>query len=216
MAVSTKRDWPIVTGLIVLSLIPVAAGMVRLTMLAGHPAVTPDNARFVTMPLPVILHIIGATIYCILGAFQFAPRLRARYPRWHRMAGRVLVVAGLTAALAGLWMAQFYAIVPTDNWLLHIFRLLAGSTMAASIVVAFVAIRRGDVGTHQDFMRRAYAIGLGAGTQAVTQLPALLLFGPPDPMTLALLMGMGWGINIAVAEWLIWRRRRVVAYAAAG
>ena len=214
MTVSTKRDWPVVSGLIVLSLIPVIAGMVRLSMLAGHPAITPDNARFVSAPLPVILHIIGATIYCILGAFQFAPRLRARHPRWHRMAGRVLVVAGLTAALAGLWMAQFYAIVPADNWLLHTFRLMAGSGMAASLVLGFLAIRRGDVSTHQDWMRRAYAIGLGAGTQAVTQLPPLLLFGPPDAMTLALLMGMGWGINIAVAEWLIWRRwvrRRAVA-----
>lgn len=209
MAVSTKRDWPIVTGLIVLSLIPVAAGMVRLVLLAGHPVVTPENARFVTMPLPVILHIIGATIYCVLGAFQFAPRLRARYPRWHRMAGRVLVAAGLIAALSGMWMAQFYAIVPADNWLLHIFRLAAGSGMAASLVLGFVAIRRGDVGTHQDWMRRAYALGLGAGTQAVTQLPALLLFGPPDAMTLALLMGMAWGINLTVAEWLIRRRRRV-------
>lgn len=209
MAVSTKRDWPIVSGLIALSLIPVAAGMVRLGMLAGHPAVTPDNARFVTMPLPVILHIVGATIYCVLGAFQFAPRLRARFPRWHRMAGRVLVVAGLTAALSGMWMAQFYAIVPADNWLLHIFRLAAGSGMAASLVLGFLAIRRGDVSTHQDWMRRAYALGLGAGTQAVTQLPPLLLFGPPDAMTLALLMGMAWGINLGVAEWLIRRRRRV-------
>jgi uncharacterized membrane protein len=207
MAVSQRPDWPIVTGLIVLSTIPVVAGMVRLGMLAQHPAITPDNARFVGAPLPVILHIIGVTIYCWLGAFQFAPRLRARYPRWHRMAGRVLVIAGLTAALSGIWMAQFYAIVPADNWLLHIFRLLAGSAMAASLVVAYVAIRRGDVGTHQDFMRRAYAIGIGAGTQALTQLPPLLLFGPPDAMTLALLMGMAWGINLAVAEWLIWRRR---------
>ena len=207
MAVSARHDWPIVAGLITLSLIPVVAGMVRLTMLAGNPAVTPENARFVSAPLPVILHVVGATIYCIVGAFQFAPGLRARYPRWHRLAGRVLVVAGLTAALAGLWMAQFYAIVPADNCLLHAFRLLAGSGMAASLVLGFLAIRRGDVGTHQDWMRRAYAIGLGAGTQAVTQLPALLLFGPPDAMTLALLMGAAWGINLGVAEWLKWRRR---------
>ena len=208
MAASTKRDWPIVSGLILLSLIPVIAGMVRLTMLAGHPAVTPDNARFVMTPLPVMLHIIGATVYCLLGAFQFAPKLRARHPRWHRRAGRVLVLAGLTAALSGLWMAQFTTIVPADNWLLHVFRLLAGTGMATSLLLGFVAIRRGDVSTHQDWMRRAYAIGLGAGTQAVTQLPPLLLFGPPDAMTLALLMGAGWGINIAVAEWLIRRRRR--------
>ena len=207
MAVSARHDWPIVAGLITLSLIPVVAGMVRLTMLAGHPAVTPENVRFVSMPLPVILHIVGATSYCIGGAFQFAPRLRARYPRWHRLAGRVLVVAGLTAALARLWSAQCLATVPADNWLLHAFRLPAGSGMVAALVLGFLAIRRGDVGTHQDWMRRAYAIGLGAGTQAATQLPALLLFGPPDAMTLALLMGAARGISLGVAEWMIWRRK---------
>jgi uncharacterized membrane protein len=203
-----KADWLIPTGLIALATIPVVAGMVRLAMLAGHPPVTPDNARFVTAPLPVVLHIIGVTIYSIVGAFQFSPGVRRRWPRWHRWAGRALVVAGLTAALSGLWMAQFYAIVPADNWLLHIFRMLAGSAMAGSLVLGFMAIRRGDVGTHQDWMRRAYAIGLGAGTQALTQLPWMLLFGVPDAMTLALLMGLAWGINVAVAEGLIWRRRR--------
>ena len=203
-----KADWLIPGGLIALATIPVVAGMVRLSMLAGHPAMTPDNARFVSAPLPVVLHIIGVTIYCMLGAFQFSPGVRRKWPGWHRAAGRVLVVAGLVAALSGLWMAMFYAIVPADNWLLHALRLLAGSAMAISIVLGFVAIRRGDVSTHQDWMRRAYAIGIGAGTQALTQLPALLLFGPPDAMTLALLMGLGWGINIAVAEWLIRRRRR--------
>ena len=37
-----------------------------------------------------------------------------------------------------------------------------------SIVLASVAIRRRDVAKHQDWMRRAYAIGIGAGTQALT------------------------------------------------
>ena len=54
---------------------------------------------------------------------------------------------------------------------------------------------------------RAYALGIGAGTQALTQLPWLLLFGAPDDLTRAWLMGAAWVINLAAAEWLIWRRR---------
>ena len=50
---------------------------------------------------------------------------------------------------------------------------------------------------------------IGAGTQAVTQLPWLLLLGAPDDFTRAWLMGAAWGINLMVAEGLIWRRRRV-------
>ena len=207
MAASRQADWLIPAGLIALAFIPVAAGMVRLTMLAGHPAVTPDNARFVTAPVPVVLHIVGVTLYSVLGALQFSPGFRRKWPGWHRAAGRVILVAGLVAALAGLWMAQFYAIVPADDLLLHGFRLLAGTAMAASLVLAYLAIRRRDVGQHQDWMRRAYAIGMGAGTQALIQLPPLLLFGPPDDLSRALMMGAGWGINVAVAEWLIRRRR---------
>jgi Predicted membrane protein (DUF2306) len=52
-------------------------------------------------------------------------------------------------------------------------------------------------------MRRAYAIGLGAGTQAPIQIPPLMLFGEPDDMSRALLMGAGWAVNLVVAEWLI-------------
>ena len=122
----------------------------------------------------MVLHIVSVTIFSLLGAFQFAPGFRRRRPAWHRAAGCVLVVAGLGAALSGLWMAMFYAIVPADSALLHGFRLIFGTAMAVSIVLGCLAIRRRDVAAHQDWMRRAYGIGMGAGTQALTQLPLLL------------------------------------------
>ena len=208
MAVSSKSDWLIPAGLIALAFIPMAAGTARLVMLAGGGAITPENARFMVAPIPVVLHIISVSIYCVVGAFQFAPGLRRRYPGWHRISGRVLFPVGLVAALSGLWMAMTYAIVPPDNALLHAFRLLAGSGMAVSLVLGFVAIRRRHVERHQGWMRRAYAIGQGAGTQAITQLPLILLFGALDDMTRALMMGAAWVLNLCVAEWLIGRRRR--------
>ena len=215
MAASNKAGWLIPTGLIALAFIPVAAGIVHLSTLAGGGAVTPDNERFFAAPIPVILHIVGVTLYCVLGAFQFSAGIRRRHIGWHRAAGRVIVVAGLVAALSGLWMAMFYAIVPADDLLLHSFRLLAGSAMAASIVLGYLAIRRRNVERHQDWMRRAYAIGMGAGTQALIQLPMLLAFGAPDDLSRALMMGAGWAINVAVAEWLIARRRGIRRFAAA-
>jgi uncharacterized membrane protein len=200
-------DWLVPAGLILLAFIPVAAGMFRLTQLAGGGPVTTENARFFAAPVPVVLHIVGATLYTVLGALQFSAQFRRRHPGWHRRMGRVLLVAGLIAALSGLWMAQFYAIVPADHPLEHWFRMLAGTGMVASIILGYAAIRRRDIGQHQDWMRRAYALGIGAGTQALTQLPWLLLFGMPDDLTRAWLMGAAWGINLMVAEWLIWRRR---------
>jgi uncharacterized membrane protein len=212
VATRTRRagsaaDWLIPLGLIALAFIPVVAGAVRLTTLVGGAAITPDNARFFGSPVPVLLHIVSVTIYSIIGAFQFSPGLRRRAPNWHRAAGRVLVVAGLVAALSGLWMATFYAIVPADNLLLHTFRLVFGLAMAASIVLGFVAIRQRRIGAHQAWMRRAYAIGMGAGTQALIQIPYVMIIGQPESLPHALLMGGAWVINLTVAEWLIRRQR---------
>ena len=74
---------------------------------------------------------------------------------------------------------------------------------------------RRDVIRHQDWMRRAYSISMSAGTQALTQLPPLRLFGAPDDLTLALVMGAAWVGNIAVAEWLIRRQRMAAVQAVA-
>lgn len=201
-------DWLIPAALIALAFIPIVAGSFRLTMLAGGADITPENYRFFAAPVPVVLHIVSATIYCVVGAFQFASGFRRRWPDWHRMTGRVLVGLGLVAALSGLWMALTYAIVPADTALLHGFRLVFGASMAVSIGLGFIAIRRRQIGQHQAWMRRAYAIGQGAGTQALTQIPLIMILGPLDPDTLALAMGGAWVLNLAVAEWLIHRQRQ--------
>ena len=81
----------LVAALLVLSAVPLAFGAFRLTELAGGAEITPANSRFFASPLPVVLHIVSASVYAILGAFQFASGFRRRRPGWHRAAGRLLV-----------------------------------------------------------------------------------------------------------------------------
>jgi uncharacterized membrane protein len=200
---SPRHEWLAPTGLIVLSLVPIGAGGFRLTQLTTG-AVTADNARFFDSPVPVVVHIVSVTVFSLLGALQFAPSLRRH--RWHRLSGRIVAPAGLLTALSGMWMAVFYALPAHDGEALLVMRLVFGTAMAAGIVVAFVAIRRGDVRTHSAWMTRAYAIGLGAGTQVFTLLPWAIIAGPADEGTHAVLMGAGWVINLAVAEVVIRRR----------
>ena len=196
--------WLAAAGLILLSLIPVLGGAFRLTDLSGG-AITADNARFFALPIPVIAHIVGATLYCLLGAFQFVPSLRGRRG-WHRVAGRILIPAGLIAALSGLWMAAFYSSPDGDSALLLITRLVFGSTMVVCIVLGIRAIRRRDFSAHGAWMTRAYALGIAAGTQAIVLAFWILGVGPVDSLTDALLMGAAWVINAAVAEFVILRR----------
>lgn len=203
---SRPSAWFLPGMLILLGLVPVAAGMARLAELALGAQITEANGRFFAAPLPVVLHILAVIPYSILGAFQFAPAFRHRRPGWHRAAGKILVAFGLVTALTGLWMANFYPWPDSDGEILYVLRIVFGSAMAAAIVLAVYAIRRRDFAAHGAWMIRSYAIGMGAGTQVLTHIPYFMLVGKPDELTKAVLMGAGWVINVFVAEWIIRRQ----------
>lgn len=196
----------LIAALLVLSALPIAFGVVRLTQLAGGAAITPANARFFASPLPVVTHIVSSAVYATLGAFQFATGFRLRRPGWHRAAGWVLVLCGLLVGLSALWMTLFYPRPAGTGELLYAVRLLFGSVMVASFPLGIAAIGRGDVAGHRSWMMRGYAIGLGAGTQMLTLMAGELIAGPPSELSHDLLMGAGWVINLAVAEWAIRKR----------
>jgi hypothetical protein len=100
-------------------------------------------------------------------------------------------------------MTLFYPWPAGDGVLLAALRLLFGSAMVGSIVLGVAAIRRRDVRGHRTWMTRGYALGLGAGTQALTLGLGEAVAGPPSELSRALLIGAAWVINLAVAEWAI-------------
>jgi uncharacterized membrane protein len=199
------------TGLILLSLVPAIAGTVQLTELANGAHMTIENERFVRMPIPIILHLLSVIPYTLVGAFQFSSSFRRRHRDWHRAAGRVLVLLGIMVALTGLWMTIAYPItnVNNDGVAVWVMRLIVGSWMTLSIILAVNAVRRRDFKTHGAWMIRGYAIGLGAGTQVLTHVPYFILVGKPDELARALMMGSAWVINFVVAEWIIRRQPKV-------
>lgn len=205
----SRRGWWAAAGLILLSLIPAVQGSIRVAVLSTGPAVTPENARFVEMPLPVVLHILTVIPFSMLGALQFVATFRRHRPNWHRRVGRVLVVCGLVLAATGLWMSVFYDLPSTDGFALELIRVAVAVTMLVQLVLGFRAIRRKDVGSHRAWMIRAYALALGAGTQVLTHIPWGIAFGAPTELPRTLLMAVGWGINAVVAEWLIRRPARL-------
>ena len=199
----TRRDWWIPASLLALTAVPALAGVVRLVDLSGGR--TEENARFFDLPVPIIVHIIGATTFCVLGAFQFMPSLRRSRPRWHRTAGRILVPAGIAAGLSGMWMAVFSDLPVYDNTALVWLRLFFGSIMVTGLVLGLLAVLRRDIRTHQRWMARAYAVAQGAGTQALVLGPIALVVDQPGGTVKAAGMGFAWVLNLVVAEWLVRR-----------
>lgn len=205
---AARTSWGVPAALIVLSLIPVIAGSLRVLEIAGGPHLLPANPRIDAVPAPVVVHIIAAAVYALLGSLQFSARVRRGRPDWHRRSGRLLVGAGMVVALSGLWMTLFYTGAPGGDLLWGV-RLMVATAMAAAIVLGLAAIRRRDVTAHRAWMIRAYALAVAAGTQAFTQGAGESIFGTSELST-AVSVSSGWVINAAIGEWVIRRPTRRV------
>ena len=206
---SRRADWLVPALLILLGLVPAIAGTARLAELASDAEVTAKNIRFFEQPIPVVLHILFVVPYSLVGALQFSPGFRKRNRPWHRAAGRVIGMFGIGAALTGLWMAHFYPWPAGDGMGVYIERLIAGTAMLAFMVLALNDVRRRSFKSHGRWMIRAYALGMGAGTQVLTHLPWFIFAeGAPGETGRTVMMGSAWLINAIVAEWIIRRGER--------
>ena len=201
---STRSTGWVPFALVTLVLVPAVAGSLRLVEVFGGPHALPANPRITASPVPVVVHIVCAVVYAVLGAFQFSASLPRRRPDWHRVAGRALMLLGLAVAFSALWLTLFYPRQPGTGELAFLFRLAFGSGMAASIILGFTGIRRGNVARHRAWMTRAYALALGAGTQVFSQGIGNAVFGT-GALATDLSLGAGWVINLAVAEYVIRR-----------
>lgn len=194
--------WLAITGLLLLSVIPVLGGILSL------PAAGADAEGVLAWPsaIAAVTHIVTMSAFCLVGAFQFSPALRTRRG-WHRAAGRVLLPAGVLAALSAAWLAVFFS-GPRDEFTVAMVRLVFAAVMTVLLVWAGTAIRRRDLIAHGAWMTRAYAIGVAGGTQALVAVPWALVVGDVEGVAETWVVAAGFVINAGVAE-LVIRRRRI-------
>lgn len=192
-----------IAGLLVLSAVPMLAGLSRVFSLSTGAFTLDGHQRFAADPWTASLHIIGATAFATLGAFQLVPSLRRG--AWHRIVGRVLSVLGISAAIAGTLMALRWAPKEFDSAALNAIRTVVAVAMVTFVVLGFIAARRRRFEAHGAWMLRAYALFLGAGTQfftaGFTALPFMRPYLSEGLVTAS--MAAGWIINALVAEWIL-------------
>lgn len=205
MASVRARDWALFAFLVLYSFVPIVGGLARVIELTGGPAAIPENPRALVQPLPDIVHILASVTFCFFGALQFLPSLRRQSPRLHRNMGRIVAPAGVVAASTGLWMTHYYSFpAELQGTSLYLVRIILSLAMIGLIIRAVLAIRSRNVAVHRASMIRAYAIGLGASTQA---LIGIATFAVADSELLGstrdIMMISAWGINLLFAELII-------------
>jgi hypothetical protein len=204
-----SSPWPI-AGLLLLAALPLTFGVLRLLQFASvvDEVMPPISSEFRSVA-PTVLHIGGAVLYAVLGAFQFSAAIRRRWPAWHRITGRVALAGGLLVAVSALWLTANYATATAGGILLAGFRVVFASGLLTSLGLGLAAALQRDFRRHSEWMIRAYALALGAATQMIVlMLAQMVLGGAPGELAREFLMGFAWTLNLSVAEWVIRRRRR--------
>ena len=195
-----RTGWLSITGLLLLSALPVVGGVLRL----GELSTDRDGARAAVITVAVVAHIVAMTVFCLLGAFQFSPALRARRG-WHRTAGRALIPVGFLAAVSSVPLGVFFG-GPPDEFPLAVVRVVFAVAMTLFLVRGALAIMGRDFVAHGEWMTRAYAIAVSGGTQALVVALWSIPAGEVDASAETWLVAVGFVINSVAAELLVRRR----------
>lgn len=176
----------------------VAYGALPLGQLVGPEM----RANFVAHRIGIYTHVFAASIALALGPFQFRERLRLRFPRLHRLSGRVYLGAGVgLGGLAGLYMSAFaYGGLVAKSG----FAMLALAWLYTGWR-AYRAIRIGNVTEHRRWITRNFALTLAAVTLRIL-LPMSGLSGIPFALAYPFIAWLSWVPNLLVAEWAFVRK----------
>ena len=142
-----------------------------------------------------------------MAPFQFWAGLRNRYRRLHRWSGRVLLCVLLASVASALYFGLGVPYAGKSEALLI---AVVATLLLTAVGRAFVAIRRGHVARHREWMLRVFAVALGIATARVIGAVldvALAPVGIRAATAFVLALWLGWGLTVGAAElWIVHTR----------
>lgn len=134
--------------------------------------------------LAIAMHVGSAVVVMLAGALQLIPRLRDRFPTFHRWNGRIYMLTAFTLSAAGLYMTWFRGSVGDLSQ--HI-----GGSLSAVVIwlCAAMALRYAvarDFQTHRRWALRLFLVASAAWFYRIAFFFILLIFRGPvgfDPQT---------------------------------
>jgi uncharacterized membrane protein len=203
MSTITKIAWAVMAALVLI----LALSSLRYFAFGSESYFPRQREVYEAQTAGILLHIGGMVFAALAGPFQFLRAFRSRFPRVHRAMGRVYIAGCMIGGLAGLYMAQYAA----SGFVSGLGFALLAVALLLTTGMAFMAIKRGDVQTHRNWMTRSFALILAAVTLRL-YLPGLeAAFG--EHAGYAVVAWACWLPNLVVAEWLIQSRPRAAVSA---
>lgn len=102
-----------------------------------------------------VTHMLGATCSLFLGPVQFWKRIRIKFPKYHRLAGKIYIIGSLVAAVSAFRLSLIYNCVGCRYSLVILSVLFFLTTC-----LAWFAIKQRNILLHRQFMIRSYTCAL--------------------------------------------------------
>ena len=197
-----------------ISIIFVAFSLPPYLSLDARQSRVPQPDNFAAHYPILVAHVIFGSIALLTACLQVWPWLRQRYPRVHRIIGRVYVFGGvLPAGILGLTIGAYSPFGPfarVSNVLLALLWLVFTTT-------GYRMARQRRHAEHRRWMVRSFALTASIITNRLWAVIGFLvlspqldtLFGGNEKMLMWTIAGLatwlGWVIPLLVAEWWLER-----------
>lgn len=166
-------------------------------------------AKFYVYPVATLLHVVPGAAFMILAPFQFSRHIRSRHIRFHRWSGRVIAALAVPIGVSGLF---FGLLMPFSGAKEAAAIALFGAIFLFALARAVLAIRRGDVATHREWMIRMFSIAIGVSAVRLVGAVFLVVLGRGPEAWFGESVWIGFGLTFGAAE--LWIRRRAAPGAA--
>ena len=104
-------------------------------------------------------HAIFGALVLFLAPLQFSDRLRRRFTRWHRIAGRTYVVGVLVLAPLGAYI-QYYEERLGFPRSFTVLAFVDAVMLIVTTVIAFLFAYKRKIALHRQWVTRSYAVAL--------------------------------------------------------
>src|SRR5258708_24680699 len=125
----------------------------------------------------LLAHGLAGACALLLGPLQFSDRLRQRFAKFHRVAGRIYVACALILAPLGAYIQYFNERIGGPRSF-SIAALVDAILLMLTTAIAFAFILNGKVQQHRQWMTRSFAVALvflevrvGAGVDGWEKIP---------------------------------------------
>lgn len=122
---------------------------------ADHPA----WQRYEAFKWWLLPHAVFGTIVLLFAPLQFSDRLRQRYPKAHRVMGRLYVVGALVLAPLGAYI-QYYQERSGMPRSFTILAIVDAAMLMGTTLLAFLFAFKRKIALHRQWATRSYAVAL--------------------------------------------------------